>query len=121
MKLRNLMIAGIAALSVGGVALAQVPGTIVIKSLVGAFSVPIATKGPQSAILPLNGGTFACAGSAATVANSAVDAGSSIWITLKTVGGTVAAPYVNTITPGTGFHVTCGSSDTSTYNYVIVG
>ena len=28
---------------------------------------------------------------------------------------------VATITPGTGFTVTCGGSDTSTYNYLILG
>lgn len=104
-----------------GYALAQVPGAIRISSLAGAFSLPINTSGPQSAILPLNGGTFTCATSAATVTNTAVDAGSTVWITLKTVGGTVAQPFIATITAGTGFTITCGASDTSTYNYVIVG
>ena len=121
MKIRNLLFGGILAAFVGTVALAQVPGANVITSLVGSFSLPINTKGPQSAILPVNGGTFVCASSAATVANPAVNAGSLVMMTLKTVGGTVAAPFVNTITPGTGFHVTCGASDTSTYNYAIFG
>jgi hypothetical protein len=50
-----------------------------------------------------------------------VDAGSAIIITLKTVGGTVAQPFIATITAATGFTVTCGGSDTSTYNYAIIG
>ena len=115
--------AGIAALAfTAGLAFAQMaPGAIKITSLVGAFFLDIGTSGPQSAKLPLNGGTFTCATSAATVTNTNVDAGSIVWITLKTVGGTVAQPFIATITAGTGFTVTCGASDTSTYNYVIVG
>ncbi len=117
------ILAGIAALALlSGVALAQMaPGAIKVTSLVGAFALDIITSGPQSAKLPLNGGTFTCAASTATIVNANVDAGSTIWMTLKTVGGTVAAPFVATITPGTGFTVTCGGSDTSVYNYVIVG
>lgn len=115
--------AGIAVLAfLAGAALAQMaPGAIKVTSLVGAFFLDIGTSGPQSAKLPLNGGTFTCATSAATVVNTNVDAGSIVWITLKTVGGTVAQPFIATITAGTGFTVTCGGSDTSTYNYVIVG
>lgn len=111
----------LAALLLAGAALAQVPGTIKITSLVGAFSLNINAAGPQSSRLPLNGGTFTCASSAATIADTNVDAGSLIVMTLKTVGGTVAAPFVATITPATGFTVTCGGSDTSVYNYIILG
>lgn len=119
-KFRTIgLVLALAAAFLGG-ALAQ-SGTIKVTSLSGAFNLPIVTSGPQSARLPLNGGTFTCAASAATVVNSNVDAGSIIWMTLKTVGGTVAQPFVATITPGTGFTVTCGGSDTSTYNYVVVG
>ena len=114
----GLAIAFVAAF-IGG-AIAQ-SGAIKVTSLSGAFSLDINTSGPQVAKLPLNGSTFTCAASAATVVNSNVDSGSIIWMTLKTVGGTVAAPFVATITPGTGFTVTCGGSDTSTYNYVVVG
>jgi hypothetical protein len=57
---------------------------------------------------------------AATVSQTKVTANSLILITLKTVGGTVAAQYVATITPGTGFTVAGGGSDTSTYNYVVI-
>jgi hypothetical protein len=106
-----------------GFALAQtVPGAIKITSLSGSFSIPIDTTGPQAAKLPLNGATFTCtAGGDITVANTAVDAGSLIIMTPKTVGGTVAAPFVKTITAATGFVATCGASDTTVYNYLIIG
>jgi hypothetical protein len=62
-------------------------------------------------------------GNAVTVSNAAVTATSQILITLKTVGGTVSpgTVYVNTITPGTGFTVVNAASDTSVYNYTILG
>lgn len=77
--------------------------------------------GPQSTAVNANGGTFTCAAGAATVANTHVTANSIVLSSLKTVGGTVAAHFIATITAGTGFTVTCGGSDTSTYNYLILG
>jgi hypothetical protein len=122
MRLRTKLLGLTGALLISGAALAQyVPGAYVITSLVGSFSVPVNTTGPQSAVLPLNGGTFTCATSAATIADPNVNAGSLILLTLKTVGGTVAASFIHTVTPGTGFTVTCGASDTSTYSYIILG
>lgn len=58
-----------------------------------------------------------------TVAAAAVTANSIIIFTLKTVGGTVSPnmPNVLTITPGTGFTYGGTASDTSIYNYVIIG
>lgn len=57
-----------------------------------------------------------------TVANANVTANSIISFTLKTVGGTVGAqPVIATITPGTGFTVKGTASDTSVYNYSVVG
>ena len=51
-----------------------------------------------------------------------VTTGSVVIFTLKTVGGTVGAyPAVATITPGTGFTVVATASDTSVYQYVILG
>lgn len=69
-------------------------------------------------------GTFTANGaSAVTVANANVTANSNIVVTLKTVGGTVSpsVPYITTITPGTGFTITGTASDTSFYNYLIIG
>jgi len=57
-----------------------------------------------------------------TVANTNVGANSIIVFTLKTVGGTVGAqPVIDTITAGTGFTVKGTASDTSVYNYSVVG
>lgn len=57
-----------------------------------------------------------------TVANTAVSPNSIITTTLKTVGGTVGATQtIKTITPGTGFTIVGLASDTSVYNYSIVG
>lgn len=70
------------------------------------------------------GGTFTAqtGGGPTTVAEPAVNANSAIVITLKTVGGTVGSPpIIKTITPGTGFTVTNTSSDTSVYNYLVIG
>lgn len=105
-----------------GYALAQVPpGTIIVTPLSGSYSVNLNTTGPQSAVARLSGGTFTCGSSTATVSNTNVKAGSNVITTLKTVGGTVAAIFIATITPGTGFTVTCGASDTSVYEYLIIG
>lgn len=70
-----------------------------------------------------NSGTFvATAASAVTVANTFVTATSTIIFGLKTIGGTPAgAPYMATVTPGTGFTVKAFAGDTSTYNYTIIG
>jgi len=73
--------------------------------------------GTLRAVLPITCGTFIATG----LANTAVTASSQILITLKTAGGTVSAQFVQTITPGTGFTVIGGGSDSSTYNYAIIG
>lgn len=68
-------------------------------------------------------GTFTCNGATpVTVTNANVTANSAIIVTLKTVGGTVGAtPAVKTITPTTGFTIAGTASDTSVYNYTIIG
>ena len=77
---------------------------------------------PVNYFTVLGFGTFiANSGTHVTVANTNVTANSVIMFGLKTAGGTVAAPFVDTVTPGTGFTVNSGGSDTSTYNYVILG
>ena len=61
-------------------------------------------------------------GNPVTITDANVTATSNIIITLKTVGGTVGAiPHVQTITAGTGFTTINTASDTSVYNYTILG
>lgn len=80
-------------------------------------------NGPQVAQVRMVSGTFIANGaSAVTVSATSVLATSMIFISLKTVGGTVGAvPAVKTITAGTGFTVAGTASDTSTYSYLILG
>jgi hypothetical protein len=68
-------------------------------------------------------GTFIANGATpVSVADVNVTAGSAIVITLKTVGGTVGATMtIQTITVSTGFTVKGLASDSSTYNYLIIG
>lgn len=70
-----------------------------------------------------NQGTFVCNGASnVTVTDPRITANSVVVITLRTVGGTVGAiPRLTTVTPGTGFTVAGTASDTSTYNYRIIG
>jgi hypothetical protein len=79
--------------------------------------------GPQSSAVRANGGTFtANSTTAVTVTNANVTANSVILFGMNTAAGTpAAAPYVTTVTPGTGFTVKAGSGDTSVYNYIILG
>lgn len=83
----------------------------------------IKAQGATLQQVTMTGGTFVANGtSAVTVADPSVTANSAIVVTLKTVGGTVGAiPAIQTITPGTGFTIAGTASDTSTYNYLIVG
>lgn len=87
----------------------------------GGGSIPF--NGPaQVAGIPVSGGTFtANSGTPVTVSNTKVTANSVILFGLKTVGGTPAAPFLATVTPGTGFTVNSGGSDTSVYNYLVLG
>ena len=121
--MKKLIFGALAALIFGSFAYGQLaPGAIKVTSLVGSFFLDIGTSGPQAAKLPINGGTATCtAGGTITVANTNVDAGSIIVLTLKTVGGTPAQPFLATITAATGFTFTCGGSDTSVYNYIVIG
>lgn len=79
--------------------------------------------GIESGITTTGTGTFVNNGtSTVTTSDANVTAFSNIIITLKTVGGTVGAiPHLLTITPGTGFATVGTASDTSTYNYLIIG
>lgn len=114
-----LLILGVAA----GIALAQVPGANFVTALSGRYSLGINTAGPQSAIVPLNASTVTCNGtSTVTTANTNVTAGSFIVFTVKTPTGTVGAyPAVQALVAGTSFDIKCTASDTSIYNYFILG
>ena len=99
-----------------------VPGALIVKTLAGAFSLPINTTGPQSAIVPLNGGQFTCNSSTpVVVAAATVDAGSVILYGSITPSTPAIAPYTSSVTVGTGFSVTCQTSDVSVYNYIVLG
>ena len=78
---------------------------------------------PEISHLPVSVGTIQAVTSATpvAVADTNVTASSQIMITAKTVSGTPAAPFIKSITPGTGFSVTFGSSDATLYNYAIIG
>jgi hypothetical protein len=79
-------------------------------------------SGPQVSVVNAHGGTFtANSGTAVTVADTNLTANSVVLFGLKTPGGTPAAPFLVTVTPGTGFTVNSGGSDTSVYNYLILG
>lgn len=82
----------------------------------------ITMVGISQGFLP-HSGTFTNNGaSTVTTADANVTVGSAITITLKTVGGTVGPiPHLLTITPGTGFATVGTASDTSVYNYTILG
>lgn len=84
---------------------------------------PTITGATISSVASGQTGTFTANGvTAVTVANTVVTANSAIIVTLKTVGGTVGAiPAIKTITPGTGFTIAGTASDTSVYNYTIIG
>lgn len=66
---------------------------------------------------------------AVTIADTRLTAASVVVIGLKTVGGTAggtvvtggSAPYMSTVTAGTGFTMKASNGDTSVYNYTIIG
>lgn len=123
--MRKLMAGFVAGLLLAaGIALAQVPGQLLISPIqftAGTGSIPF--NGPsQVAAIPASGGTVTCTGGGVkTVVNPQVTANSVATWGLKTAGGTPVIPVMTTVTVGTGFTVTCGGSDTSVWNYVILG
>jgi hypothetical protein len=116
---------GIAAAALlAGAAFAQTnfSGAIYTSPVVVDGAIPF-IAGPQSSVVQAHGGTFTANGSTGvTVSDTSVTANSVIIFGLKTVGGTInGGPFVVTVTPGTGFSIKSGSTDTSTYNYWILG
>ena len=77
---------------------------------------------PYLAISSANGlsGTFTLVAGTKAVGNVNITANSVVMVTLKTLGGTRAGNPDIVLTAGTGFTATGGSSDTSTYNYIIL-
>jgi len=80
-----------------------------------------ATVAQIAAVASSNTGTVTVNGATPVAkADTRVTANSVIVFTLNAIGGTPAgAPFVTSITPGASFSVEAGSTDTSTYNYVI--
>lgn len=119
----NATLQGGTGVTVSGITV--VPGGTTARFLV-TYSAPntFTIVGIEQTVPSTASGTFiANQTSVVTVADTRVTANSAVIITLKTPGGTVgnSAPAIKTITPGTGFTVTALASDTSTYNYTIIG
>lgn len=113
----GLLIAASAALAAN---VAPTNGLILTSPVVvpGSFNY---NGGPQSTGIYASGGTFTCtSGGAITVTNSAVTANSVFLFGTKTAGSP-ASGNVTTVTIGASFIFTCGSGDTSVYNYIILG
>jgi hypothetical protein len=103
-----------------------VPSTLLVTKVNPGSGITVTPSGKTGIVtVSVSGpsGTFTLNGATpVTVANAAVTANSQILITLKTVGGTVGAvPAIKTITAGTGFTVAGTASDTSVFNYTIIG
>ncbi len=84
---------------------------------------PGAVAGVLAAPVFQTSGTFTCNGTTnVVVTTAATRAAMIVAISLNTVGGTVGAiPKVTTITAGTSFTVAGTASDTSVYNWAIIG
>ena len=114
---------GLAALLLIGVGFAfaqTIPGNIQTSPVVvpGAFQY---NAGPQSTVVRASGGTFTCTSSGAiTVTNTNITANSVFLFGTKTAGSP-ASGNVTTVTVGTSFIFTCGSGDTTVYNYIVLG
>ena len=121
LSMKTVVLGGLLALGLGLAAHAQyAPGQQLVSPANTPGQFPY-TAGPQISAVNANGGTLTCSAGGATVANTKITANSIVLMTLKTQSGTLAALFIATITPGTGFTVTCGGSDASTYNYLILG
>ncbi len=95
--------------------------TGILSVSAGSFSVTTAGQGlrvkegsnAKQGVATLAAGTV-------TVANTSVTASSRIFVGTATPGGTVGAPFVSSVTPGTGFTIkSTSSTDTSVVAYQI--
>jgi hypothetical protein len=113
-------LAAVAYAATGSAPTIYVPGQISTSPVVVCGSFPY-NGGPQASGVNACGGTFTCTSSGTiTVTNANVDANSVFLFGTKTAASP-AAFTVSAVTIGTSFAVTCGSGDTSVYNYIILG
>jgi len=85
---------------------------------------PVMTLGDKNRLNAARRGTVTLNGATnVAVTNKFITKDSVVIFTLKTVGGTVSpsAPNIKLITAGSGFSVAGTASDTSVYNYQIIG
>ncbi len=114
-------IAGASGVTVSGVTV--VPANSWVRYLVTYTATNTLTMvGVEQGYFP-HTGTFVLNGvTPVTVSATSVTVASAIIINLQTVGGTVGVyPHIATITPATGFTVLGTASDTSTYQFTILG
>jgi hypothetical protein len=105
----------------GGAFAAQLISGLIYTSPVSVSGSFDYNGGPQRSAVLASGGTFTCTSSGAiTVTNSNVTANSVFLFGTKTAGSP-ASFNVTSVTVGTSFVVTCGSGDTSVYNYIVLG
>jgi hypothetical protein len=72
-------------------------------------------------LLPDAKGTAVLVAGTVTVADAKITATSRIRLFLRTAGGTVGAPFVAVLTPGTGFTIkSTSNTDTSTIAYEVI-
>ena len=111
---------GIAFAATGSAPTIYTPGQILTSPVVVCGSFPY-NGGPQASGVAACGGTFTCTSSGTIVVpNTNVDANSVYLFGTKTAASP-AAFTVSAVVIGTSFSVTCGSGDTSVYNYWIFG
>lgn len=93
----------------------------ILSVTAGSFSVTTAGQGLRvKEGSNAKQGTAALAAGTVTVANTSVTAGSRIFVGTATPGGTVGAPFVSSVTAGTGFTIkSTSSTDTSVVAYQI--
>ena len=123
--MRARLIKGILAAIASGLfaayALAQVlPGAISTTPVVvpGSFNY---NGGPQTSIVRASGGTFTCTSSGTIVVSNTFVTANSVFLFGTKTAGSPAAFNVSAVSIGVSFSVTCGSGDTTVYNYIVLG
>lgn len=109
-----------------GAVMAQTGGLGAISTWPGAFTTGgflTFLGGTQSSVIRATGGTFTCtSGGNIVVPDTAVTTNSVVLMSAKTSAGSpAAAPGVSALTAGASFSARCVTSDTSVYNYWVLG